>query len=143
MRGIIRPISEAELRGMMEAAFNPPLLGETLTRERFAKEYWAVHARVQAALLTIGIHDQYGEADFTMNDDGPLARSLGIQLSSKKLWSPKFLGVLQTILSREPEAYRVFVDHTILEEQEFFLLVTADEAVGFSPNPAVFSIFEK
>jgi hypothetical protein len=74
----IRSITEAELDAMMARPFNPPLLSESLTRETFAEEYWAVHTRVMAALSALGKHEWCGDADFTMNDDGPLARSLGI-----------------------------------------------------------------
>lgn len=142
MAARIRSISEAELDDMMARPFNPPQLSESLSQEGFAEEYWAVHARVMAAVSTLGKHAWSGEADFTMNDDGPLARSLAIELLSKKLWSSKFLSALRDALRSEPEAYRVFVHHAVLEEPEFYLLVTSDESVGFSPNPKIFSRFD-
>jgi hypothetical protein len=138
----VQSIDEASVDAMMAAPFNPPIISGTYTTEMFSEEYWNVHEKVKIALSALGKHDWCGDGDFTMNDEGGLARSLGIELSTTRMWNPRFLRMLQEELRNCPSPYRVFVTHSVLDEALFFLLVTADEVFGCSDKPEVLCWFD-
>lgn len=123
------------------AAFNSPQLGENFSPEAFALEYWSVHKAVAKQLRTLGEEDDCGDRDFAMNQDYGFSRFIGVELSSKRLWSEQLITTLQDVLLQAPQEYIVYVDHSLLGEPLFFLLIKTEEVCGYSEDVGLFRNF--
>lgn len=126
-------LTEAELDESLSGPFNPPNYSETFSQSNYSSEYWSVHDQVTAALTILGVHDQYGDGDFCMNDDFGDSRFIGIELSTKRLWRSELIPLLQNILQRQPQAYRVYITHDLLDEESFHLMVQPSDVAGYFP----------
>lgn len=137
----IQLVSQQSFGHLRAKPSNPPVLTDESTIEHFTDEYALAHDAVMAVLSKLGKHDWCGEADFTMNDDVPLAREIGVSLTSKTLWSPGFLAAIQQALASASPGYRAYVDHDLLDDPDFYFLVFSDRVVAWSDAPELLTMF--
>lgn len=127
-------VTQSELEEMLARPFNPPAFSATFTKDEFSAEYWNVHRELMSALSILGDHDDYGNADFCMNDDCGFSRFIGIELTSKRLWRPELISLVRSVLKRQPEPYCIYLDHGLLDEPDFFILVFSTKVAGCIPT---------
>lgn len=139
----ITPISREAFEAALNSAPSVPELSESFTHNDFDAEYWGLHRNLLTALSEMGRHEIAGDGDFTLNDDAPLARSLGLALTSKKMWNASLIEKIQDTIRTSPFEYRVYVDHTLLDEPDFFLLVYPDRAIGWFEDKELHHIFNE
>lgn len=137
----IHLVSKQAFDSLRAQPSNPPMLDELFTVEQFSDEYAQVHESLLTQISAVGTHDWSGEADFTMNDDVPLAREIGVALTSKTLWNARFLEIIQRTLAAAPQEYRVYVDHDLLDDPDFYFFVFPDRVVAWSNSPDVLEVF--
>jgi hypothetical protein len=123
-------VAQEEITQSLKLPFNPPVITDSFSEEDFRAEYWRVHGLVAERLRLLGEEDDYGEGDFVMSQDFGLSRFIGIELSSKKMWSKELLSVLNATLKEVSQAYRIYIDHDLDEEPLFFILVQRDDVIG-------------
>lgn len=134
-------IAEGDIDRAFETAYNPPPIAGAADEDAFTDEYWSAHGCVTQCLAAFGRENDYGEGDFTMNQDFGLSRSISVELSSKCLWKPAVIESLQRTLRELPESYRVFISHGLLDEPDLYLLIERDRAAGFCSDASVLSHF--
>lgn len=129
-------VPEAELDAMLDQAFYPPVFTDSYTRADYGSEYWTAHAAVTSALSILGTQDQCGGGDFCANDDYGDSRFIGIELSSRRLWRPELVPLVQSALAQQPHPFCVYFEHAIPDEPRFYFLVHPSSVVGYFPLPA-------
>lgn len=134
---IYQPVDAARLDEILRKPYNPPKVNDEKDEEKFRKVYWRDHARVKSALDLLGKYDSYGDADFCMNEDWQLSRGISVQLTSEKMIRPELVSAVQYILKQLPEEYSVYIDHGLLDLDDFFLLIESDQVFVRCDNSAL------
>ena len=127
-------LSEADFDALLSQPFNPPVFTGTFTEDAFREEYWAAQIAVTDALSMLGTQDQSGDGDFCVNDDPPQSRLIAIDLSSRQLWSPELVPLVQSALREPPQPYAVYFEHNLPDERKFYFLVQPDSVTGYMPK---------
>ena len=119
---------------MLGPGFNPPIFTDTFTEDAFRSEYWSVHSAVVAALSTLGTQGWSEDDDFCANEDWGHSRFIGVELVSRRLWRADLLPLIQSVLLEQPQPYRVYLEHDLLDEPKFYLFVQPDIVLGYVPT---------
>ena len=71
-----------------------------------------------------------------MNDDFSHSRFIAIELSSRRLWRPELVPLVQSALREQREDYVVYFEHVLPGERKFYFLVQPSGVAGFVPSAA-------
>ena len=116
----MRLISQAEYN-TIATAYNPSLA------PNHSEQLWALSAEISHALSELGApHEGMGGGDFWMNHAYDENRRLSIELSTSKMMGPGLISIIQAVLRRQAERWRIDVMHDVSEMPYFFLLVYSD-----------------
>ena len=129
-------LSEADLDARLGCPFNPPVFSDVFTEEMFREEHWTTRIAVADALAGLGTQDQSGGGDFCVNDDFSHSRFIAIELSSRRLWQPDLVTLVQSALREQPEDYVVYFEHVLPDERKFYFLVQPASVAGYVPSAA-------
>lgn len=85
---------------------------ECFTKEQARSEYYDCLDKLIEMLERFGSHNKFGEGDFGTGDDwyGP-HRSLGVELTSDRLLTPKLVPTIQALIHSFPHPYMVSVGY--------------------------------
>lgn len=108
-------ISESQLDEILDAAFNPPLISESFSKDDFYQEWQTVQIKLKSVLLNLGYHSwNDGGEDYTMADDWGLSRSHDVEVHRESMWSDlQVLSAIQQTLSILKQDYQVVVHHDL------------------------------
>src|SRR4051794_35149687 len=87
-------------------------LTDSFTKEHARSEYYDRLDELRRTLESFGIHNAFGEGDFAVGDDwyGP-HRSIGFEITSDKLLTPRLIPAVQSLIRSFPHPYVVGVGY--------------------------------
>ena len=109
-------------------------LTESFTKEHARKEYYDCLERLRGTLEKFGTHNSFGEGDFAVGSDWDVHRSIGFDISSDKLLTPKLVPAVQSLIRAFPYPYLVDVAYDPflrgsahgLKSNDFFATIESD-----------------
>ncbi len=106
-------ITEISFNSVLKIAahpYNPP--DPTTSLDRFEAEWHHCQEAVHRALETVGEGCEMGTKDYTISDTFCLARAIGVEITSEKMYCPQFILKTLSALYSVNYEYEVFASST-------------------------------
>jgi hypothetical protein len=134
---------EAEIEAFFVEPYNAPIFDSEFSEEDFDQEYWRIYSRVRSELETLGEFANLGDGDFGMNATRGPSRWLSVDLTTDRMCNQALIPKIAAALQASEKSYMVYVSHQNPEYPLFHLLVSNNEAIGWSQDPDDLAILRR